>query len=599
MPNFRTTIVATVALVAALGAHGLGQVSQQTPQAAFRSRITMVPLDVRVLDRDGRPVTDLRQEDFTITEDGVSQAIRHFSTLSLTAETPATEAQPALRRVTATPADLAPQNRRVFLLVLGRGRMKGPSKELPALLDFLRTRLLPQDQVAVLAFNRATDFTTNHESLARFVDGYRDRHEKIEQMLAEYFSGLRAVYGSKTIPKNIQTEIDALFSGTSALRPREITPGQITDATQMREDVRRTTDDLQRAELLATRTGEFAGLPDPGATATAERMDVSFDEYVATQIELNQDLNNLYAGSNYLRYLDGEKHLIFLTPKGVSLPRLENNRNLAATASDARVALDNIYVGGAPAAPAPRFSGTGSRIIMPALPSAAAVFGQTFTVSDLRLMSELTGGQTTAFRSGDYAFSHLDQSTRFQYLLGYAPSNPTTNGAFRHIRVRVNRPGVTVLYRQGYFATPQLVPLDRREFITVNRLIAAGRYDKPIEDIKVTMATPTLSGQGSARELRVEGLLQSSKIKFQPAPDGLFTASLDVGIYAGDAKELVVGEVLKKVELKLKEETYKKFLEQGASFNVRIPLKGDPKYVKAIVYDYASDLLGSAVVKIK
>src|SRR5262245_8741502 len=62
--------------------------------------------------------------------------------------------------------------------------------------------------------------------------------------------------------------------------------------------------------------------------------------------------------------------------------------------------------------------------------------------------------------------------------------------------------------------------------------------------------------------------------------------------YAGRLEERVGGEVPKTVELKLTEETYKKVLEHDVSFNPQIPLKGDPKYVKAMVYDYASDLLG-------
>jgi hypothetical protein len=32
---------------------------------------------------------------------------------------------------------------------------------------------------------------------------------------------------------------------------------------------------------------------------------------------------------------------------------------------------------------------------------------------------------------------------------------------------------------------------------------------------------------------------------------------------------------------------------------VRIPIKGTPRYVKAIVYDYASDLVGSAMLRIR
>jgi VWFA-related protein len=158
-------------LIAASAALAAGQ---QTQPPSFRSRITIVPVDVRVVDRDGKPITDLAQSDFTITENGVPQAIRFFSTNALTPQPEPTQTPIELRRAHA-PDDLSPQSRRIFLIVLGRGHMTGPSKELPALTEFLETRLLPQDRVAVLAFNRGTDFTTDHEAVRLVIERYRER----------------------------------------------------------------------------------------------------------------------------------------------------------------------------------------------------------------------------------------------------------------------------------------------------------------------------------------------------------------------------------------------------------------------------------------
>ena len=566
---------------------------QQQPPPSFRSQVTVVPIDVRVLDRDGNPITDLTQADFTITENSVPQAIRYFSTHSLT-EGQAGDSPLELRRAHG-PDDLATQNRRVFLIVMGRGHMTGPSKELPALEQFLKSRLLPQDRVAILAYNRGTDITTDHEGIRSVVERYRERHERIETALEQYFDGLQGLYGSKKLPDFLQGEIDAVFGGSA--RAREITPGQISGGRQMAGDIQRTAENLQRAEVVSNRTGEFANLPDLSGTSTANRMDLSFDEYIAQQVELLHDVSNLYAGIDYLRYLDGEKHLVFLTPQGVGMPRLENDRSLAAVASDARVALDIIYVAGAPVGPKPRVTPDG-KIDAPVLPTTASIFGQTATVSDMRVMSEMTGGQLTAFRSADYAFSHLDRATRFEYLLGYIPSNAASNGAFRKISVTVKRAGATVLYRQGYYSTPQLVPLDRQAFITFNRMSAAGRYQGAIEDIRIELNLPTVGGTPNALELLVAGTIRSPRIKFTEA-DGYHRASLDLGVYAGNGKEQPVGELQRKVDLNLREDRYRAFAEQGASFNIRVPVSDRPKYVKVIVYDYASDLLGSATVTVK
>ena len=164
----------------------------QTPPV-FRGSTTLIPVDVRVIDRDGKPVTDLRQSDFTVAEEGVRQDIRHFSTHAFTAD------------------DLTPQNRRVFLIVLARGKLQQPAKGVDGMLHFVREKLLPQDHVAVLAWNRATDFTTDHDGVASLLERFKRAHEDIENKLKMRFSGLAAIYGGSRIPTEIQKQIDTVF----------------------------------------------------------------------------------------------------------------------------------------------------------------------------------------------------------------------------------------------------------------------------------------------------------------------------------------------------------------------------------------------------
>lgn len=554
---------------------------QQPPAGSFRSRITIVPLDVRVLDRNGKPITDLRQDDFTVLEDGVPQTIRHFAVQSLVADAAAAVEPLALRREsTGTPA---PQNNRVFLVLLGRGRLQEPSKNLDALVRFVRTRLLPQDHVAVVAYNRSTDFTTDHDLAARAVEQFRARHEKIEAELQHWFSGLQAVYGSREIPQHIQKQIDAMFSAATGLPPRTIAPGQATDAKPIAQDTRRTADELQRAGILADRIG---GLQDPGAIATSSLLDIDFDRYVAAQTATMQDLGNLYAGIDYLRFIEGEKHLLYLTENGLNLPRQEDDRSLARIASDARVAIDIVRTGGVVGAPPP------TRTTSFALPTPAMVFAQTFSVQDSRLIAELTGGRAAAFVSGEAALRRLDESTRFRYQLAYYPANLAADGQFRRVSVKVNRPGATVVYRRGYYASEQLVPLDRRAFLTFTRVAAAGQYGRPIEDIKVTVGKPVPRDTGSGRELEIPITVQSPRIGFTEV-DGRHVAQLDLAIYCGDGSQRVVGEAWQRMDLKLSDESFRRFQSEGATYTAHVPIKRRAIHVKVIVYDYVSDLLGT------
>jgi hypothetical protein len=214
------TFLAVLAVAGLLAAtHASGQPSLQTSPASA-AQGALVPVNVRVIDRAGKPVTDLKQTDFTITEDGVPQQIRHFSLQTLTPETP----QPGARPVVRTGISLAPQNHRIFLIALGLGRLDDTSRAITALVQLVRTRLLPQDQVAVFAYDRALPFTTDHEKVAQVLERFRRVHPDIDYEIELQLgpTGMAALYGRKVIPSRLQTKIDgrADAGGEGARRVR-------------------------------------------------------------------------------------------------------------------------------------------------------------------------------------------------------------------------------------------------------------------------------------------------------------------------------------------------------------------------------------------
>jgi VWFA-related protein len=593
--------VSILVLAAALAA----QQQPPTPQEpqTFRSRVTVVPVDVRVVDRSGKPITDLKQEDFTIIEDGVPQKVVHFSFQMLT---------PVTGPVDDTPLDfrkplsetVASQNKRIFLLVLGTGRQVGPVKGVEAAIKFMKERLLPQDQVAILAYNRATDFTTDHKKAIETLQRYWDKHEWIESRLRQHFSGLAAVYASREIPSHIQKEVDGIFRAPGALTSRSLAATGVTDAAQLSEDTRRTRDQIQRAELAADRIASGLGTPfDQSAVDEASMNDLAFDEYVEKTSDTMADLGKLYGGIRYLRYLDGEKHLVFLTPNGLFLPRLENSNSIAALANDARVSIDIIHTFGMAGGSVPvRLPGgaiaAGRGTLNAAVPSAGAMFMQRFSVGSSRQISDLTGGRTTAFAAGDQAFKRLDESTRAQYLLGYSPMNANWNGAYRRITVKVNRKDAQVLYRHGYAARQEIKPLSRGEYLSYSRIASAANLPREIDDLKMQVAKTTIESTPDGKLLSVEMRIEPGAVKFSRQADA-YIAKVDALYFCADAREQLVGENWQTLDFRLTEENYQKFMREGVGYTIRVPLKGDPKYLKVILYDYAADLVGSSMVQLK
>ena len=165
--------------------------SQQQPQ--FRADVTAVPVEVRVLDSHGKPVVDLRPEDFVLRENGVVQTIAHFQAVS--------------------ELDLI-RDGRVFIIGLGRGRLNHPTGAIDAAVKFVRSNLHPADRVGVVAYLRLIEPTVDHEAIARFLENYGKRHEDIESRIVR--DGSRVVF---PLPHTLEAEthrlIDTLFADRS------------------------------------------------------------------------------------------------------------------------------------------------------------------------------------------------------------------------------------------------------------------------------------------------------------------------------------------------------------------------------------------------
>jgi VWFA-related protein len=557
------------------------QTSTQAPQAppVFRGGTVLIPIDVRVIDRNGQPVTDLTQADFTVRENGQPQTIRHFSTQSF--EPQPTAPSGALVRHTTLTNDITPQTNRIFLIMLGRGRLQEPSKGVDATLTFIRQHLLPQDQVSVFAYDRATDFTTDHEQAAQVVERFKKQHERVERDLSDWFSGLRAIYGSKDIPTKIQGEIDAIFAVPGAPGPRQVPPGSVANQAQNDRDTRAATDLLQHVSSL-----------DTVGQSQLDLLDMDFDDYVQTSASTFQDLTNLYTGIDYLRHIEGEKHLVFVSENGLFLPNAEAEQGLAGVASDARVVIDTIQTGGIPSAPV--ITRAGARAGGGPGPS----FTQSFALQSLKTIAAQTGGQSSIAAYADKAYTRIDNTSRFEYVLGYYPVNQSWDGRFRRVVVTVDRPGLTVLYRHGYNANPTLAPLDRQQIVTYSRVAAAGNYAQPVTDIKIQLQASLEHPTPTTGTVDLTAVIDLSRVSLA-STNGLHVGQLNIAVFCGDNKENVTGELWQNMNLNLKDDTYTRLMKDGVTYTAKVPLKGPAQYVKIIVYDYGADLVGSTSMKIK
>jgi hypothetical protein len=164
--------------------------------------------------------------------------------------------------------------------------------------------------------------------------------------------------------------------------------------------------------------------------------------------------------------------------------------------------------------------------------------------------------------------------------------------------VSVNRPGLTVRYRNGYFAAPEPPPLEIEKLVKRARIETALAYDQQATDISLQVTVAQLPRMGLEMQSRVEIVIDAAPLAFE-LKDGVRSASLELQIYCGDAKENVVGESGQRLDLTADEATYQEWLKNGIRRVVRVGTTDPPKYVKVVVYDYGSDRVGSKMVTIK
>jgi VWFA-related protein len=115
---------------------------------AIRIETRLVNLNVKAMDKEGRPLTDLKLEDFVVSEDGVKQDVAHFKPVN------------------------APVN--VIMLLDLSGSTKPKRKAMADAARKFIDALPAQDKIAFVAFTRKyralSDFTTDKESLKKVVE---------------------------------------------------------------------------------------------------------------------------------------------------------------------------------------------------------------------------------------------------------------------------------------------------------------------------------------------------------------------------------------------------------------------------------------------
>jgi VWFA-related protein len=136
----------------------------------------------------------------------------------------------------------------------------------------------------------------------------------------------------------------------------------------------------------------------------------------------------------------------------------------------------------------------------------------------LRQLAESTGGKAYVGRNDlENALTEAIESPRVTYVLGFYLADGERDDRFHRLAVRVNRPGLKLGYRQGYFAgaIPKTPPPEKREALE-NALL------DPQDSSHIAMAAELIEVPGAQRPaIRVEIRLGAQDLSLRRHEKGL------------------------------------------------------------------------------
>ena len=418
----KTLIVIVLSLAVGFTPFTSGILSQtQEKPLQYEVRVVLVDVPVYVIDRDGNPVLDLRPEDFILSEEGKVQKITHCALIvndSLSIRTILREHPSAQRHF-------------FFLFDLSFVSLKGILKARESALRFIQEKLLPTDLVSLGVYSVMSGlrivvpFTPDKEQLVAGLNtlGMVESSNRIKGpagFLFKPYQEMTAMGEKKETGESLQEEVLALIEDS------------VRDVSRFNKEtykgyVMNFVDSLKvLAQALNLINGRkhlifFSEGFDSEVLVGKATRGVDEEEEALLKREIWK-IDTELAGSSLVRTRLLETLQLF-----INSDCLIHTVDTGGLRSEAQVDT----VSGSPTS------------------LAASRGGQ----DTLNLIARETGG--LAFRNVndlDKPLEDIIKLSNAYYLLGYTPEEKEKEGKFRRIKVEVERPGLQVSYRKGFYS---------------------------------------------------------------------------------------------------------------------------------------------------
>ena len=263
-------------------------------------------------------------------------------------------------------------------------------------------------------------------------------------------------------PEDIERSVDAAKNYIN----HQMQPADIVAAVSLGNSLSLDQDFTQNKQLLLKAVDSYsAGSGEGyqlGATSTTNQVEdaTSFtaDESEYNDVNTDRELFAIQAVAKSLAYLNQKKSMLYFSG-GLQRDGIENQASLHAAVNAAVRANLSVYSvdsRGLEAISPLGDATTGSLRGTAAYTGAGTQNNFDSNYSSQELLSTLasdTGGKFYS-DSNDFApaFQRMQQDTSAYYVIGFRSTDPTQDGRFRKLAIKVNRPDVKLEYRPGYYA---------------------------------------------------------------------------------------------------------------------------------------------------
>ena len=380
-----------------------------------------------------------------------------------------------------------------------------------------------------------------------------------------------------------------------------------------------TTDrELLKAAVAGKNPPQFARLEDPQQDPTQEPMSLE-EEGTLTAIRADTVISSMRQIARYLGGVPGRKNLLWfsgafplqfppqpLDPDVWPMTEMFDDTDAMKAAGDL---LARAHVAVYPV------DGRGLEDIKLRTRKGELRFAEHGT---MEMVAELTGGKAVYDYNGltEAAEAAIDQGSNY-YTLTYTPVNQALDTRFRSIGVKVDQPGLHLVYRDGYYAVDPDTDAHGKQIAKVTAMQSAmmrGGLDATqiLFKVKVAQAPGTeemvpVSNQPDLKKMKppyrhytVSFVIDIHGIDFSATPDGNYRGDFEFGtmVYNADGDE-VMNSASKEVSPILPPAVYQSMLEGGANAHQEIDVPATGEYFLRIgVHDLTSDRVGAIEVPV-